>query len=805
VIAVSDFATAQGEQGVTLLYLVAAWVAGIFLSSSHVASVTGWLVLTAISLSLVYLFRRNRSRRLFLACMALFAFGAGRYAWAARPLPADHIAHDVDSGYVTLIGLIVRDPDVRDNLTNLSVQVESIEQDSQPQPTRGLVLVQAPRQGHYTYGDRVSVSGSLLTPPEFDDFSYRDYLARRGVYALIPNARVDILAHDRGQPWYALLYDLKARAQQTINRLLPSPQAPLLSGILLGVESGIPDNVRDAFNQTGTSHIIAISGSNIIIVMGVLLGLLEPAFGKRRAARITLFGVAIYTLFVGADPAVVRAAIMGSLALLAPQSGRRAHGLTSLAFAIWLMTVWNPYTLWDVGFQLSVAATAGVVLFSRKWTQGLEGLLKRVFARQTARQVTQWLAEPVVVGLAAQVTTTPLILLYFERLSAISLVANILIVPVQAYIMTLGGLAVIVGMAWTTLGEPLAWVAWIPLTYTLDIVRALARFDWASVQVDFPPSYAWGVYGVLLVVALLIIQHPDDRAALFRRLERRISTYMIVVAGLILIILVWATAWSFPDHKLHVWFMDVGDGHAVLIETPRGAQILIDGGPSPTRLQSAVGDALPFWDHDLDMLIVTQPKSSAIDALPALFDHYTVKLVLTNGQTAGSDSYRALASAWEKQKADVLAVTAGYRIETDDGVLLEVLHPQTPPAEDAKPEDAALILRVSYGDTSFLIAPDLTSDAEQALIDAGWYIGSTVLELPARGSDTANPDFFLQKVRPQAAVVSVGAGNRAGLPDPAVQSRLQTLTGATLYRTDKNGTIEMVTDGHTLWIYPTTR
>jgi competence protein ComEC len=790
---------------VTLLYLVAAWIAGIFLSSTHVAPASDWLTLATISLLLVYVVRHRRSWRLFLACMAFFACGAGRYAWAARPLPADHIAHIVDTGYVTLTGVVARPPDVRDNLTNLSVQLESVDQDGQVHTAQGLVLVQAPRQGHYAYGDRVRVSGSLLTPPEFDDFSYRDYLARRGIYALVPNARVDVLAHDQGQPWYALLYDLKDRAQRTINHLLPSPQAPLLSGILLGVESGIPDNVRAAFNQTGTSHIIAISGANIIVVMGVLLGLLEPAFGKRRAAWITLSGVAIYTLFVGADPAVVRAAIMGSLALLAAQSGRRAHGLTSLAFATWLMTIWNPYTLWDIGFQLSVAATAGVVLFSRQWTGRLESLLRRLFARQTARQVTQWLAEPVVVGLAAQVTTTPLILLYFGRLSVISLVANILIVPVQAYIMTLGWLAVLVGMIWTTLGEPLAWVAWIPLSYTLDIVRALARFDWASVQVDFPASYAWGVYGLLLVVALLTIQHPDDRAALFRRLQRRITTYVIVAAGLSLLILVWATAWSFPDQKLHVWFVDVGDGHAVLIETPRGAQILIDGGSSPTRLQSAIGDALPFWDHDLDLLIVTQPKTSAIDALPALFDHYTVKLVLTNGQTADSTSYRALVAAWEKQKVEVMPVTAGYRIQTNDGVLLEILHPQTPPAADTKPEDTGMILRLSYRDTSFLITPDVSTDAEQEMIDAGWYIGSTVLELPARGSDKANPESFLTKVDPQVAVVSVNAGNRAELPDPAVQERLRALTGAPLYRTDKNGTVEMITDGQTLWIVSSTK
>ena len=167
------------------------------------------------SLALAYAARRNRSWRLFFVCAALFAFGAGRYAWAARPLPADHIAHAVDTGYVTLTGIIARDADVRDHHTNLHVQVESIQQDGEPTGRQGLVLVQAPRQGDYAYGDRVTVSGALLTPPEFDDFSYRDYLARRGIHAMIPNAQVEILAHDQGQPWYALMY--RSQRSRTAN------------------------------------------------------------------------------------------------------------------------------------------------------------------------------------------------------------------------------------------------------------------------------------------------------------------------------------------------------------------------------------------------------------------------------------------------------------------------------------------------------------------------------------------------------------------------------------------------------------
>ncbi len=784
----------------TLLYVVTAWIAGLFLASSGETSAGAWILLGGIGLALAYAARRERSWRLGFVCAAFFAFGAGRYAWAARPLPADHIAHAVDSGYVTLTGVIARDADVRDQHTNLHVKVELIRQRGEKRVAQGFVLVQAPRHEDYAYGDRVTVSGALLTPPEFDDFSYRDYLARRGIHALMPDAQVTLLDHSQGRPWLAAMYALKERAQRTINRLLPSPEAPLLSGILLGVESGIPEDVREDFNRTGTAHIIAISGANMIIVIGVLMALLQPSLGRKRAGWVTLGGVAFYTVFVGADPAVMRAALMGGLALIAAQTGRRAHGLTSLAAATWFLTLLNPMILWDIGFQLSAAATAGVVLFGQKFTGTLDRVLQRGFARPTARQISRFLAEPVAISLAAQIATTPLILLYFDRLSVISLVANLLIVPAQAYVMIFGWLAVLAGMVWTVIGEPLAWVIWLPLTYTLHVVHALARFEWGSLVYDFSPSSAWAVYAVLLAGGLIFIQHPDDRADLFRRLRQRVSLYAVLAAGLILAILVWAVALDLPDGRLHVWFLDVGQGHAVLVETPDGASILIDGGPSPTRLSSAVGSALPFWDDHLDLLIVTQPDDAAMSALPALFDRYNVSHVLTNGQTANSDSYRALTRAWEREKIRVQPVSAGYHVQTSDGVLLEVLHPQVPPDADTPPETVGLVLRIRYGDASFLITPELNAEAERAMLDAGWYLGSTVLELPSHGSDEANPTFFIQAVNPQAAVVSVGAGNRLGLPDASTEARLESRL---LYRTDQHGTVEIVTDGRTLWIYTT--
>lgn len=311
-----------------LLYFVAAWTAGLFLASSAQASPAAWIGVAGAGIGLAYGVRRRRWPRLAMICVALFALGAARFVWAAHPLPDNHIAHYADTGHVTLTGVITRSPDVRDNHVNLYVEGETITQEGSTRPVRGLAVVQAPRYGNYTYGDRVRVSGQATTPPEFDDFSYRDYLARRGVHTLIPNASVEVIAHDQGKPWLAALAGLRERARRTIDRLLPSPQAPLLQGILLGEDTALSEPVRDAFNRTGTAHVIAISGANLVIVMRALLGLLRPAFGVRRASLLTLLGTGLYTIWVGAEPAVVRAAIMGSMTLLAAQTGRKSHGLT---------------------------------------------------------------------------------------------------------------------------------------------------------------------------------------------------------------------------------------------------------------------------------------------------------------------------------------------------------------------------------------------------------------------------------------------------------------------------------------------
>ena len=189
---------------------------------------------------------------------------------------------------------------------------------------------------------------------------------------------LELIESNQGNPFWAAMLTFKARASQTINRILAEPYASLLNGILLGIETGIPRGLYEAFNLTGTSHIIVISGSNISLIAGILLLLGQKLVGKRSAPPLAIVGILIYTFLVGADAAVSRAAVMGLVWVIAIWVGRPGLALNSLIFSGFVLTLLNPLILWDVGFQLSFIATLGLILVVPPLEHFMFGLLQRL-------------------------------------------------------------------------------------------------------------------------------------------------------------------------------------------------------------------------------------------------------------------------------------------------------------------------------------------------------------------------------------------------------------------------------------------
>ncbi len=228
---------------------------------------------------------------------------------------------------VLVTGTLTDPPDVRDTYTNLRVDVTGVNTGDESLPVHGLILARIAPGGDWQYGDVVRLRGHLQTPPANEDFSYQDYLAHQGILAYMPDAEATLLPFTGGNPVLRLVYAFKAHAVEQVYRIFPDPEASLLAGILLGDDNGLPASLQQAYKNTGTAHIIAISGFNIAILAGLFVPLFSRLLGERKGAIAAVIGITLYTVLVGATASVVRAAIMGGLAIFARQVGRRQNGL----------------------------------------------------------------------------------------------------------------------------------------------------------------------------------------------------------------------------------------------------------------------------------------------------------------------------------------------------------------------------------------------------------------------------------------------------------------------------------------------
>jgi competence protein ComEC len=545
-------------------------------------------------------------------------------------------------------------------------------------------------------------------------------------------------------------------------------------------------------------------------VLGVVTSALSRAVGRRRAVPPAVVALALYTALVGADAAVVRAAIMGGIMLVGHYLGRPGQAVRALLAAAWLMTAYRPGYLQDLGFQLSFAATVGLVLLSPPLNSAVEAIMARVSGGRPAAALPAALRESVLVTMAAQLATWPVIARQVGQVSLAGLVANFLIVPAQSAVMILGSATALLGGVWSPLGRVPGALAWVPLAYTIRVVEASARLPLASVQSTAPDI---GLAAYYLALAGLLTLGSRGLAAA-RGVMRRAASVLTrlpavhlsgarwpLSAAAVVCVLAWSAALTQPDGLLHLHVLDVGQGDSLYVVTPSGRRMLVDGGPSPSAVLDGLGRAMAPWDRRLDVVVLTHPDLDHVCGLPSVLGRYRVAQVVEAATEAQSPEALAWREAVAAEGANRTVASVGTTILLDNraGVRATVLWPpaEGPTVGADNVNNHSVVLRLDHGAVRMLLTGDIEEPVESALVASGADLRSAVLKVPHHGSDTSSSPGFLDAVAPWLAVISVGAGNSFGHPSPKVMARLGWLT---VRRTDKNGPIDVISDGTGVWV-----
>jgi competence protein ComEC len=455
-----------------------------------------------------------------------------------------------------------------------------------------------------------------------------------------------------------------------------------------------------------------------------------------------------------------------------------------------------PPVLWDVGFQLSALATAGLVWFGAP----LEARLARwpVLVR-----------EPVALTLAAQLTTLPVILLNFERLSLVAPLANVVVVPIVPIVMLCAALAAAVGAAdalvhLPLLSELLVWAcggaAWLYLRVMIVAGQLAASLPFASVDLAAPAWLAAAWYPGLYLARGRVGPAGDGEAQTELDAAGRLTAAVLrpgpATAGT-LVVLALLTLATRPDGRLHLVMLDVGQGDAILVRAPSGATLLVDGGADPDLAMRQLGAALPFWQRDLAMVLLTHPHEDHVAGLVPALERYRVRLVLDAGRAYENPTYprfRSLAAT--EVGATVRLARAGDRFALDATTTLTVLFPSEADAAAPLPEgdinNASVVALLESGGFRALLTGDAEAPVERLLLDRGLLGPVDVLKVAHHGSNSGTSVAFLEVVRPATALISSGSGNDYGHPHAVTLEHLAAIRGLVVRRTDLEGTVEIV-------------
>ena len=550
---------------------------------------------------------------------------------------------------------------------------------------------------------------------------------------------------------------------------LPEAEQGLLPGLVVGDVSRLDPGLREDFRTTGLTHLVAVSGTNVAIVLGAaLLASRALGLGLIAAPAVSVLALAGFVILARPSPSVLRAAAMGMVGLAALVSGTRRSALPSLSAAVLVLVLVDPDLAAAPGFALSVLATAGLIVLAPAWRDAL------------SRRMPGWLATAISVPAAAQVACGPVVVAIAGTLGLLAVPANLLAIPAVAPATVLGVLAALVAPVSGTAAQGLAWLAYLPTAWLVRVARTGAALPGSDV------GWPTGMVGGLLLAAvslcgLLLVARPRAR----RLLGAACVGILVTVAGLR------AVTPSWPPPGWDVVFCDVGQGDAVVLSAGDGQAVVVDAGPDAGAMHRCLRR---LKVQSVPLVLLSHLHADHIDGLPGVLRRAVGMLQIgpLDEPQAQYDQVRRWAAAG-RVPVQRAALAESRRLGPLRWQLLAPSRPFRGTTSD--PNNSSVVLRLEVAGLRVLLTGDVEPAAQRDLLDSGQDLRADVLKVPHHGSNHQLPA-FLDAVGARAVVTSVGADNSYGHPARATLDRL-TATGARSLRTDADGDVAVVAGGGT--------
>lgn len=727
-----------------------------------------------------------------LLLLIIFLIGIFNYNLNSNPIGANHIANFMEDKKSTIICTVL-DKEYYPNQDKISfkVKVSQIERGDFSIRTQGLILVNTYLDDSpYEYGDVLKIKGKLEKPigqKNFGEFDYELYLAREKIFTYINIwQEKDIQKIGENDSNFLVSFSLSARdkIKEITKQTLPPPYNYLLVGMLLGEKSFIPSHLKEIFAEAGIMHILAVSGLHVGIIAMALLALLSMLkLPKKFKLFILILILITYASITGFRPSVLRATIMFILLIGGKLINRSRNLNISLFFAAFLILLLNPLILYDAGFLLSFIVTFFIINLSPI----LQGLLSKIVV---------WIKNPLAVSTAAWVGIFPLSAYFFSKVSIISIISNIFIIPLTGIAVILGFITFFIGLMSISLAGLFANLNYLVLNLITLIAKSFSSLPFAFIYVAQPSV----MLIILYYLTVFFIIEIFYKKTLSPKIKKKAILIVLSVTLLIIIIQVF-----YPADNLKVNFINVGEGDCILIEAPNKINILIDGGGTP-QSDFDVGNkiVIPYLRrkgiNEIDLLILTHPHLDHLEGLLPILKEFKVDMVLDSGLLCDSSEYKEFISLILEKGISYHKAKAGDNFIFSNNLEIFLLNPlyDSDFYEESDFNNASIVVKLFYKNANFLFTGDIEEAAEKKLLVWQNILQSDILKVAHHGSSTSTNLEFLDKVNPNIAVITVGK-NHFGHPSQKIIERLED-KNIQIYQTDEDGTVIIRTNGQEYWI-----